>query len=132
MERTTITLSIADINGLGIELNALNNEELSFKTKFRVNEIRKTVEDVLKPFLDLRESLIKELGEEENGTFGIKPFIGDPADKVKNPKLEEFKEKIKPVEDEMRELSFIPLKMELFEKLDTKVPYSLVFKVVEG
>jgi hypothetical protein len=135
----TTKLTLGEIYGLESELFGLSNHQtgeviskgllsqnLTLKNRYWLSRLGETVQAEKKAVDSLRETLIKELGVEENGNFSLTPTI----DNKPNPNFITFQEEITALLKEEKEISHSVFSLDQFENLETTEHYPVFFKLL--
>lgn len=151
---STINLSLGDIYALEVELSGARNPEtgevqikgllaqkLSLVTKFKLKEIKNIIAPYKNNVDELRQELIKKLGEEDKETGSIvlpkeiqkldkkgKAIIGGNNKPVLeiNPKYIEFNQEMEKLLAQTKEINFPELKLEDFD-VETDENYEVFY-----
>ena len=136
----TTKLTLTEIYGLEAELFGLSNpqsgevlskgllsQNLTLKNRYWLSRLGETVQAEKKAIDTLRDSLIKELGsEDEKGNFFLSPTI----DEKSNPNFVKFQEELSSLLKEEKEISHSVFNLEQFENLETTEHYPVFFKLL--
>jgi hypothetical protein len=135
----TTKLTLGEIYGLEAELfgfsspqtgevisKGLLSQNLTLKNRYWLSRLGETVQAEKKAVDSLRETLIKELGVEENGNFSLTPTI----DNKPNPNFITFQEEITALLKEEKEISHSVFSLDQFENLETTEHYPVFFKLL--
>ena len=135
----TTKLTLGEIYGLEAELFGLTNpqtgevlskgllsQNLTLKNRYWLSRLGETIQAEKKAVDSLRETLIKELGVEENGNFSLTPTIDDKP----NPNFITFQEEITALLKEEKEISHSVFSLDQFENLETTEHYPVFFKLL--
>jgi hypothetical protein len=135
----TTKLTLGEIYGLESELFGLSNHQtgeviskgllsqnLTLKNRYWLSRLGETVQAEKKAVDSLRETLIKELGVEENGNFSLTPTIENKP----NPNFITFQEEITALLKEEKEISHSVFSLDQFENLETTEHYPVFFKLL--
>lgn len=156
---STINLSLGDIYALEVEITGAKNPQtgeeqfkgllshkLSLVTKFKLKEVRDAIAPHKKNVDELREELIKKLGEEDKETGSISlPTVVDKKDakgkvvldaakkpvKELNPKFVEFNQEMEKLLSQTKDISLPALKIEDFD-VETDESYEVFYKLFES
>ena len=137
MQTTKLTLN--EIYGLESELFGLTNpqsgeviikgllsQSLTLKNRYWLSRLGESIQAEKKAVDTLRDSLIKELGTEENGNFSLNPMI----DEKPNPNFIKFQEELSSLLKEEKEISHSVFSLDQFENLETTEHYPVFFKLL--
>lgn len=138
MQTTKLTLN--EIYGLESELFGLTNpqsgeviikgllsQSLTLKNRYWLSRLGESIQAEKKAVDTLRDSLIKELGtEDENGNFSLQPMI----DEKPNPNFIKFQEELSSLLNEEKEISHSVFSLDQFENLETTEHYPVFFKLL--
>lgn len=138
MQTTKLTLS--EIYGLEAELYGLSNpktgevlskgllsQNLTLKNRYWLSRLGDTIQTEKKAIDTLRDSLIKELGtEDEEGNFSLQPMINEES----NPNFIKFQEELSSLLKEEKEISHSVFSLEQFENLETTEHYPVFIKLL--
>lgn len=138
MQTTKLTLN--EIYGLESELFGLTNpqsgevlakgllsQSLTLKNRYWLTRLGESIQSEKKAVDTLRDSLIKELGtEDENGNFSLQPMI----DEKPNPNFTKFQEELSSLLNEEKEISHSVFSLDQFENLETTEHYPVFFKLL--
>lgn len=141
-----IFLSNAEILELDVELNGTQNQDesknkkgllsepLPIRTKYWLDRINTQVASRKTTVEKLRNEIVDKLGEEKDGVKQIPLLIdgkGKDAEKVLNPKIEEFTKQFNAVLEEKEEVDVPVLKIEDLGDLKTEIALKVLFKLLE-
>jgi len=151
MQNTTLQLGQilqleAEVNGAvnqqtGETLSkGLMKEVLKFKTKYWLMQLSEDLTEEKKKIDAVRESLVKELGEEdESGSISLAVFINEVTDeegkvvsREVNPKFVEFQDKFNELLVETKELSHGKFLLEDFDSVESADVYPVFFKLISA
>ena len=99
----------------------LLSQPLSLKTKYWLQRLSDKVNSEVKTIDEMRNNLIKELGEEKDGQISI------PAG---SPNIEKFSVQFGELMSEEKEISHAEFKIEQFENLETAEHYAVFLKLI--
>jgi len=136
----TTKLTLGEIYGLEAELFGLTNpqsgevlskgllsQNLTLKNRYWLSRLGESIQAEKKAIDTLRDSLIKELGaEDEKGNFFLSPTI----DNKPNPNFITFQEEITALLKEEKEISHSVFSLEQFENLETTEHYPVFLKLL--
>ena len=128
-----LTLKNADLLNLQHEINQLVPSVKSLKLKFYLTDLFEKSKISLKAFEKLKEELIKEKGEpQEGGGFVLKQFKeGFTAENATEEAVtDEFKEYVDLLSQEV-DITFASIPIELFEGIDSDAIYQTLLKFVK-
>lgn len=125
----TTKLTLTEIYGLEAELYGLTNpqsgevlskgllsQNLTLKNRYWLSRLGESIQAEKKAIDTLRDSLIKELGsEDEKGNFSLSPMI----DEKPNPNFIKFQEELSSLLKEEKEISHSVFSLEQFGSLET-------------
>ena len=120
-------LNLSEVYVLAQELvgnekfKGLLSQPLSLKTKYWLQRLADKLNSGVKTIDEMRNNLIKELGEEENGQVQIK------AD---SPNFPKFQEQFAELMNEEKEISHADFTIEQFENLETAEHYAVFLKLI--
>lgn len=151
MQSTTLQLGQilqleAEVNGIvntqtgEVISKGLLKEVLKFKTKYWLMQLSEDLASEKKKIDAVRETLIKELGEEdETGSISLPLYISEVVDEEGkvvsrefNPKFVEFQEKFNELLIETKELSHGKFLLEDFEAVESAEVYPVFFKLISA
>jgi uncharacterized membrane protein YheB (UPF0754 family) len=138
-----IELTLAEILTLEAELNGFVNQQtgekvldgllkqkLTLGAKYRLTKLSEELK-AEKAILDgLRDDLIKEYGEENDGMVSINAFEDEERTKI-NPKFIEFQDKYGELLLEKKEINYSPLSLKDVEDISSEDNYTILFKLIE-
>jgi hypothetical protein len=136
----TTKLTLTEIYGLESELFGLTNpqsgevlskglllQNLTLKNRYWLSRLGESIQSEKKAIDILRDSLIKELGsEDEKGNFFLSPTI----DEKPNPNFIKFQEELSSLLKEEKEISHSVFSLEQFENLETTEHYPVFLKLL--
>lgn len=141
---TQITLKLHEILTLEAELNGFVNpqtgekvlegflkEKLNLKTKYYLTKLSEELKKEKATLDGLRDELIKEYGEEKNGTMSLDAFIGEGDKKEVNPKFIEFQQKYTELLNEEKDVDYTPIPLSTLETVESNENYAILFKLIE-
>lgn len=145
-----IKIKLYEIFSLSAELSGTKKPDGSVETtgilglklpvvlKYWLTELSETVEAEKKKLLTQRDDLIKALGQEkEDGSFSLETFeplaegAAEGTERTLNPKFTEFTEKYNALLQEEKELKYSPVKLSLFERVESDLNFPTIFKFVD-
>jgi hypothetical protein len=151
MQNTTLQLGQilqleAEVNGAvnqqtGETLSkGLMKEVLKFKTKYWLMQLSEDLTEEKKKIDAVRESLIKELGDEdESGSISLAVFINEVTDeegkvvsREVNPKFVDFQDKFNELLVETKELKHGKFLLEDFDSVESADVYPVFFKLISA
>lgn len=122
----TIKFTNAELYGLSREINMLLSERLNILVKYKLTELFDIINNkFLKTYQEFRDKSIKELEPSGN----IPSFIEKDGKQIPNPKLEKFMKKMKPIDDDVKEINFRKLDISLIKNIETNNNYPLLFRL---
>jgi sulfatase maturation enzyme AslB (radical SAM superfamily) len=118
METKKVTLKLGELDGAQLGLKRLVNEKLPFKASYWLRRNIDNISKVYQPFFEAKQLLFKDYAILENGNpkinaAGMVELIPE--------KLEEFWGKYRELAMEEVEIEIFPIKLELFEKVESSV-----------
>jgi hypothetical protein len=136
----TTKLTLTEIYGLEAELFGLTNpqsgevlskgllsQNLTLKNRYWLSRLGESIQAEKKAIDTLRDSLIKELGaEDEKGNFFLSPTIGEES----NPNFIKFQEELSSLLKEEKEISHSVFSLDQFENLETTEHYPVFLKLL--
>lgn len=136
----TTKLTLTEIYGLESELFGLTNpqsgeviikgllsQSLTLKNRYWLSRLGESIQAEKKAVDTLRDSLITELGsEDEKGNFFLNPMI----DEKPNPNFIKFQEELSSLLKEEKEISHSVFTLDQFENLETTEHYPVFFKLL--
>jgi hypothetical protein len=151
MQNTTLQLGQilqleAEVNGVmnqqtgEVMFKGLMKEVLKFKTKYWLMQLAEDLVEEKKKLDTVRETLIKELGEEdETGSISLAMFVNEVTDedgklvsREVNPKFLEFQEKFNELLSETKEIKHGKFLLEDFELVESADVYPVFFKLISA
>lgn len=136
----TTKLTLTEIYGLESELFGFTNpqsgevlskgllsQNLTLKNRYWLSRLGESIQAEKKAVDTLRDSLIKELGaEDEKGNFSLSPTINEEP----NPNFIKFQEELSSLLKEEKEISHSVFTLDQFENLETTEHYPVFFKLL--
>ena len=151
MQNTTLQLGQilqleAEVNGVvnsqtgEVVSKGLMKEVLKFKTKYWLMQLAEELAEEKKRIDTVRESLVKELGEEdETGSISLAVFTNEVKDeegkvvsREVNPKFVEFQDKFNELLSETKEVAHGKFLLEDFEDVESAEVYPVFFKLISA
>ena len=151
MQNTTLQLGQilqleAEVNGVvntqtgEVVSKGLLKEVLKFKTKYWLMQLSENLAEEKKRIDAVRESLVKELGEEdETGSISLAVYINEVIDEEGkvvsreiNPKFLEFQDKFNELLIETKEVAHGKFLLEDFEDVESAEVYPVFFKLISA
>jgi hypothetical protein len=151
MQNTTLQLGQilqleAEVNGVvnsqtgEVVSKGLLKEVLKFKTKYWLMQLAENLAEEKKRIDAARESLVKELGEEdETGSISLAVFINEVKDeegkvvsREVNPKFLEFQDKFNELLSETKDVAHGKFLLEDFEDVESAEVYPVFFKLISA
>lgn len=136
----TTKLNLNEIYQLSFELNGnetnkgLLQQPLAIKTKYWLQRLSDKIKSEVSTIDAVRNSLITELGVENNGKYEIVPKIADeenPSKMIDNPNFIEFQKKFSELLTEERDIEHAIFKLEQFEGLSAPEHYAVFLKLID-
>jgi len=130
----SVTLKNVEILNLQAEIANVIENSKSFTAKFHLNNLLGQVEPKIKNFNELKNEMVKKYGKEtEDGGFAVQEFVDETAEEKVN--TEEYKE-FRVQFDELLlqtevEVEHSPLKLSIFDTLETDKFYPVLFKFIK-
>ena len=150
MQNTT-TLQLGQILQLETEVNGVLNQQtgevvskglmkevLKFKTKYWMMQLSNDLAEEKKKIESVRESLVKELGEEDQtGSVSLSVYTNEVVDEEGkvvsreiNPKFLEFQEKFNELLSETKEIAHGKFLLEDFDLVESAEVYPIFSKLI--
>jgi uncharacterized membrane protein YheB (UPF0754 family) len=138
-----IELSLSEILTLEAELNGFTNpqtgekildglmkQKLGLGIKYRLTKLSEELK-AEKAILDsLKDELIKEYGEEEDGQISVNVFGDKEGNKI-NPKFIQFQEKYGELLSEKKDITYSPISLSDIESIVSDDSYNVLFKLIQ-
>ena len=152
MQNTT-TLQLGQILQLETEVNGVLNQQtgevvskglmkevLKFKTKYWMMQLSNDLAEEKKKIESVRESLVKELGEEDQtGSISLSVYTNEVVDEEGkivsreiNPKFLEFQDKFNELLIETKDVAHGKFLLEDFEAVESAEVYPIFFKLISA
>jgi hypothetical protein len=113
------------------ELNELLAEKSPIIVKYKLGELFTKASKACNAFVEVRNQLIKELGNEEGFVAVTVPDPEDPSKEITNPKYLELLEKLKPIDEDEKEFKFRKLSSSFIENIETTSNFPLLYRLFD-
>jgi hypothetical protein len=124
--------SLKELFDLQEEIKTILSEKLTILTRYKLSDIKKTIDSLVQTGNETKDELIKQFGDTgEDGQITLKVFEDEETKKV-NPKFQEFIKEWNQVLETEKELIYTPIKLDMIENIQTDKPIEVIFKLLEG
>ncbi|MEO6302153.1 MAG: hypothetical protein ABIP51_03165 [Bacteroidia bacterium] len=124
-------LTLKELFSLQEEIKEVMTKSISILARYKISELKKTVDETLVLATETKDDLIRTFGEEdENKNINLKIYL-DAEEKVMNPKFVEFYKEWDLVLAVEKEISYSAIHMDLIKDIQTEKPIEVLFKFLE-
>lgn len=125
----TLKVKNAELVELEFELSEVIKGIKSFVPKFHINKFVKNFENDFKLLAEAKNEIVKKYGEEKDGQIVVKQF----EDEEKKVITEAFKSFINDYQELLSqevEVSYTPIKLEMFKELESEFNFPVLYKFI--
>jgi hypothetical protein len=124
--------TLKELFNLQSEIQEILGQKLTILVRYRFSDLKKSIDEAVALANETKDELIKSLGTtDDKGTVNLKIYE-DEAEKVVNPKFEEFLKEWNLVLATEKEITYTPINLETIENIQTEKPIEVLFKLLEG